>query len=82
MNSEVRFRQLLALLSGRTLQMRSPEDFGRLESAHQTDESGSGEWADGVRFIESLLRAIAAGEPGRPPGPGRRSDIDLFDSLG
>lgn len=62
-NSEVRFHRILALLSGRTLQMLSQEDFGRLEAAYEKTESGPGEWADGVRFIERLLQnAVVEGE--------------------
>jgi hypothetical protein len=64
-NSEVRFHQLLALLSGRTLQMLSQQDFARLEAVYEQAESGPGEWADGVRFIEGLLRNIAADDEDR-----------------
>jgi hypothetical protein len=77
-NSEVRFHRLLALMSGRTLQMLSQEDFGRLEAAYEKTEFGPGEWADGVRFIEGMLRNIAAEKGSRSV---EREDLEKLGDL-
>ncbi|RSM56772.1 hypothetical protein DMB66_32980 [Actinoplanes sp. ATCC 53533] len=75
LNSEVRFHQLLSLLSGRTLQMLSQRDFTRLEAARDQPGFGTDDWVEGVRFIERLLRNIAAADH-HPIGS------DSFDKLG
>jgi hypothetical protein len=59
LNSEVRFHQLLALLSGRTLQMLSDEDFARLEAAQEQSRFRADDWVEGIRFIARLLKNIA-----------------------
>ena len=66
LNSEVRFHQLLALLSGRTLQMLSDRDFARLEAAQEHPGFDTDDWTAGIKMIESLLGSIAAPEHDRP----------------
>jgi hypothetical protein len=69
LNSEVRFHQLLALLSGRTLQQLSNEDFARLEAARECPTfHADDEWADGIKMIDSLLGNIAASNDDHPIG--------------
>jgi hypothetical protein len=46
--------------------MLSPQDFARLEAAHEHPRFGADDWVEGVRFIERLLRNIAAEDPEHP----------------
>lgn len=66
--SEVRFHQLVALLSGRTLQQLSDTDFMRLETAREHDTFEDDAWADGIKMIDRLLASIAATNGDQPIG--------------
>ena len=76
LTSEVRFHQLLALLSGRTLQMLSDRDFARLEAAREQPGFEADDWTDGIAMIESLLANIAAPDDDHPVG------LEDLDKLG
>ncbi|XVV09795.1 hypothetical protein ACQP2X_33765 [Actinoplanes sp. CA-131856] len=62
-SSEVRFHQLLALLSGRTLQQLSNDDFARLEDARSCPTvKADDNWTAGIKMIDRLLANIEASD--------------------
>jgi hypothetical protein len=77
LNGEVRFHQLLALLSGRTIQMLSRRDFARLGTAREKPDIGTDDgWTDGIKMIERLLGNIAASDADHP------IRFEEFDKIG
>jgi hypothetical protein len=63
-NDEVRFHQLLALLSGRTLRQLGHEDFDRLSAicGRISQLDGDGGWTTGLRSILRLLSSLNGAE--------------------
>jgi hypothetical protein len=84
MSSEVLFKWLVAMLSGRTIRQFSAEEVDQLRRyqscyAKTIDDP----WADGVRLIYRLLNSVLQ-PPGNMPGPKTSTSLldGQFDGLG